>query len=110
MGGPGRCLVATSGVTVYTVGARKVVPANRTYVSVDGGMSDNPRPITCQSLYTECLADRPLAPADETITLAGKHCESGDVLLKDLSFPSCRSGEKLVVMDTGAYNRSMSSN
>ena len=107
---PGRSLVASSGVTVYTVGARKVVPGVRTYISVDGGMSDNPRPITYQSLYTACLADRPLAPADETITLAGKHCESGDVLLKDLSFPSCRSGEVLVVLATGAYNLSMSSN
>ncbi len=107
---PGRSLVASSGVTVYTVGARKVVPGIRTYVSVDGGMSDNPRPITYQSLYTACLADRPLATADETITLAGKHCESGDVLLKDLPFPTCRSGEVLVVLATGAYNLSMSSN
>lgn len=107
---PGRSLVASSGVTVYTVGSRKVVPGIRTYVSVDGGMSDNPRPITYQSLYTACLADRPLAPADEIITLAGKHCESGDVLLKDLSFPTCTSGEVLVVLATGAYNASMSSN
>ena len=107
---PGRSLVATSGVTVYTVGSRKVVPGIRTYLSVDGGMSDNPRPITYQSLYTTCLADRPLADAEETVTLAGKHCESGDVLLKDLSFPSCSSGEILAVFATGAYNASMSSN
>ena len=107
---PGRSLVATSGVTVYTVGSRKVVPGIRTYLSVDGGMSDNPRPITYQSLYTTCLADRPLADAEETVTLAGKHCESGDVLLKDLAFPSCSSGEILAVFAPGAYNASMSSN
>ena len=107
---PGRSLVASSGVTVYTVGSRKVVPGIRTYLSVDGGMSDNPRPITYQSLYTTCLADRPLAKAEETVTLAGKHCESGDVLLKDLAFPACSSGEILTVFSTGAYNASMSSN
>ena len=60
---PGRSLVAPAGVTVYTVGSRKVVPGVRTYLSVDGGMSDNPRPITYQSLYTTCLVDRPLAAA-----------------------------------------------
>ena len=107
---PGRSLVAPAGVTVYTVGSRKVVPGVRTYLSVDGGMSDNPRPITYQSLYTTCLVDRPLAAAEETVTLAGKHCESGDVLLKDLSFPACSSGEVLAVFATGAYNASMSSN
>ncbi|QNJ06345.1 diaminopimelate decarboxylase [Synechococcus sp. MEDNS5] len=107
---PGRSLVAPAGVTVYTVGARKVVPGIRTYLSVDGGMSDNPRPITYQSQYTACLADRPKAEPEETVTIAGKHCESGDVLLKDLAFPACTSGEILVVLATGAYNVSMSSN
>ena len=107
---PGRSLVAPAGVTVYTVGSRKVVPGIRTYLSVDGGMSDNPRPITYQSLYTTCLADRPMAGAEETVTLAGKHCESGDVLLKDLAFPACSSGEILAIFATGAYNASMSSN
>ena len=107
---PGRSLVAAAGVTVYKVGARKVVPGIRTYLSVDGGMSDNPRPITYQSQYTACLADRPKAEAEETVTIAGKHCESGDVLLKDLPFPACTSGEILVVLATGAYNVSMSSN
>lgn len=107
---PGRSLVAPAGVTVYTVGSRKVVPGVRTYLSVDGGMSDNPRPITYQSLYTTCLVDRPLAGPEETVTLAGKHCESGDVLIKDLAFPACSSGEILAVFATGAYNASMSSN
>ena len=107
---PGRSLVASSGVTLYTLGSRKVVPGLRTYLSVDGGMSDNPRPITYQSLYTAYLADRPQAEATESITLAGKHCESGDVLLKDLALPPTVSGDVLVVLATGAYNASMSSN
>ena len=107
---PGRSLVASSGVTIYSLGSRKEVPGVRTYLSVDGGMSDNPRPITYQSLYTACLADRPTAEATESITLAGKHCESGDVLLKDLTLPPSVSGDVLVVLATGAYNASMSSN
>ena len=107
---PGRSLVASSGVTLYRLGSRKEVPGVRTYLSVDGGMSDNPRPITYQSLYTAFLADRPQAEATESITLAGKHCESGDVLLKDLALPPSVSGDVLVVLATGAYNASMSSN
>ncbi|EAQ68888.1 diaminopimelate decarboxylase [Synechococcus sp. RS9909] len=107
---PGRSLVAAAGVTLYRLGSRKEVPGLRTYLSVDGGMSDNPRPITYQSLYTACLADRPQAAATETVTLAGKHCESGDVLLKDVALPASASGDVLVVLATGAYNASMSSN
>ena len=107
---PGRSLVATAGVTLYTVGSRKTIPGVRTYVAIDGGMSDNPRPITYQSLYTARLADRPLADNDETVNLVGKHCESGDVLLKDLPMPSSHSGDVVVVFATGAYNASMSSN
>ena len=107
---PGRSLVATAGVTLYAVGSRKTIPGVRTYVAIDGGMSDNPRPITYQSLYTCCLADRPLAPAEETVNLVGKHCESGDVLLKDLPLPTTRSGDIVAVFATGAYNASMSSN
>ncbi|TGG77598.1 MAG: diaminopimelate decarboxylase [Aphanocapsa feldmannii 277cV] len=107
---PGRSLVATAGVTLYRVGSRKDIPSLRTYIAVDGGMSDNPRPITYQSLYTACLAGRPRAAAEETVTVAGKHCESGDVLLRDIALPSVRSGDLLVVFATGAYNDSMSSN
>ena len=107
---PGRSLVATAGVTLYSVGSRKEIPGIRTYLSVDGGMSDNPRPITYQSLYTAVLADRPEADASERITLAGKHCESGDVLLKDLALPPVNTGDVLAVFSTGAYNASMASN
>jgi len=107
---PGRSLVANSGLTIYKIGAKKVVPGIRTYVSVDGGMSDNPRPITYQSLYSACLVDKPFNPNLEKVTVSGKHCESGDVLLKDFSLPPCESGDFLAVFGTGAYNYSMSSN
>ena len=107
---PGRSLVATAGVTLYEIGSRKQIPGIRTYLSVDGGMSDNPRPITYQSQYTALLADRPEAEASETVTVAGKHCESGDVLLRDAALPPATSGEILAVLATGAYNASMGSN
>jgi len=102
--------VASAGVTLYSIGSRKQIEGLRTYISVDGGMSDNPRPITYQSRYTALLADRPLAEAEETVTVAGKHCESGDVLLRDVALPVTASGEVLAVLSTGAYNLSMSSN
>jgi len=107
---PGRSLVANSCLTIYKIGAKKIVPGIRTYLSVDGGMSDNPRPITYQSLYSSCLVDKPLDSNCEKVTIAGKHCESGDILLKDFSLPSCESGDFLAVFGTGAYNYSMSSN
>ncbi|MCT0200568.1 diaminopimelate decarboxylase [Synechococcus sp. CS-1325] len=107
---PGRSLVATAGLTLYAIGSRKQIPGLRTYLSVDGGMSDNPRPITYQSAYTAVLADQPTAPPSETVTLAGKHCESGDVLLHDLPLPASRCGDVITVFATGAYNASMASN
>jgi diaminopimelate decarboxylase len=110
---PGRSLIGSAGITLYTVGSRKAIPGGRTYLSVDGGMSDNPRPITYKSVYTAVLADHPLAAADgdlETVTLAGKHCESGDVLLTDLTLPRTQAGEVIVIFSTGAYNASMGSN
>lgn len=107
---PGRSLVANSCVTAYTVGSQKQVPGIRTYVAVDGGMSDNPRPITYQSEYRAVLASRMSAPTAETITVAGKHCESGDVVLKDAQLPALQTGDILVIASTGAYNYSMASN
>ncbi|MBM5803246.1 MAG: diaminopimelate decarboxylase [Cyanobacteria bacterium K_DeepCast_35m_m2_155] len=107
---PGRSLVATAGVTLYSIGSCKTIPGIRTYVSVDGGMSDNPRPITYQSTYTAVLAERPTAAASDNVTVAGKHCESGDVLLKDVALPKAKPGDVLAVFATGAYNASMSSN
>jgi diaminopimelate decarboxylase len=82
----------------------------RTYVNVDGGMSDNPRPILYQSVYTACLANRALAKSDQMVTIAGKHCESGDVVRKDIALPYTQSGDLLAVFATGAYCSSMGSN
>ncbi len=107
---PGRSLVGSACVTAYTVGGQKTVPGIRTYISVDGGMSDNPRPITYQSVYRVLAASKMSAPLTETVTLAGKHCESGDVVIQSASLPPLESGEVVVVPATGAYNYSMSSN
>ena len=107
---PGRSMVATSCVTAYTVGGSKIIPDLRTYVSVDGGMSDNPRPITYQSLYQVVVANKMKDEFTQTVTIAGKHCESGDILVKDIDLPQTEAGDILVVCATGAYNYSMASN
>ncbi len=107
---PGRSLIGSSCVTAYTVGGTKTVPGIRTYISVDGGMSDNPRPITYQSQYRAIVANKMSAPIAETVTIAGKHCESGDILIKDAHIAPTAPGDILVVPATGAYNYSMSSN
>lgn len=107
---PGRSLIGSACVTAYTIGATKTIPGIRTYVAVDGGMSDNPRPITYQSVYRAVVANRMSEPLMQTVTIAGKHCESGDVLVKAAELPKFESGDILVVMGTGAYNYSMASN
>jgi len=107
---PGRSLIGSSCVTAYTVGSKKEIPEIRTYLSVDGGMSDNPRPITYQSVYRIVAANKMSEPVTENVTIAGKHCESGDILIKDAVLPVCHPGDILVVMATGAYNYSMASN
>jgi diaminopimelate decarboxylase len=107
---PGRSLIGTACVTAYSIGSSKVIPEIRTYVAVDGGMSDNPRPITYQSVYRAVVANRMSAPLTESVTIAGKHCESGDILIKDARVPKIESGDILVVIATGAYNYSMASN
>lgn len=107
---PGRSLIGSACVTAYTVGSRKEIPEMRTYIAVDGGMSDNPRPITYQSLYRAVVANRMSAPLSETVTVAGKHCESGDLLIKDALLPKTKPGDILVMLSTGAYNYSMASN
>ncbi|NJO19038.1 MAG: diaminopimelate decarboxylase [Spirulinaceae cyanobacterium RM2_2_10] len=107
---PGRSLIGTAGLTAYTLGSRKQVPGVRTYVAVDGGMSDNPRPITYQSVYRAAIANRFSAPLTETVTVAGKHCESGDIVLPTAELPSSEPGDILAVFATGAYNYSMASN
>ncbi|NJQ98275.1 MAG: diaminopimelate decarboxylase, partial [Hydrococcus sp. CSU_1_8] len=107
---PGRSLIGSACVTAYTIGSRKEIPGIRTYVAIDGGMSDNPRPITYQSVYRTVVANRMSASCEETVTIAGKHCESGDILIKDARLPQTQPGDILVVMATGAYNYSMASN
>ena len=107
---PGRSLIGSSCVTAYTVGGDKEVPGIRKYVSVDGGMSDNPRPITYQSLYRSLIANKMSESFSEIVTVAGKHCESGDVVIKDAHLPPVNAGDILVVTATGAYNYSMASN
>jgi diaminopimelate decarboxylase len=107
---PGRSLIGSACVTAYTVGSQKEIPGVRTYVTVDGGMSDNPRPITYQSVYRAVVANRMSAEVTETVAVAGKHCESGDIVIKEAQLPQTQTGDVLVVMATGAYNYSMSSN
>jgi diaminopimelate decarboxylase len=107
---PGRSLIGPACVTAYTVGSQKTVPGIRQYIAVDGGMSDNPRPITYQSIYRVLAANKMSAPLSETVTLAGKHCESGDVVIPSAQLPPLTSGEVVVVPATGAYNYSMASN
>jgi diaminopimelate decarboxylase len=107
---PGRSVVGTCGVTLYAVGAVKTTAAGVTYVAVDGGMSDNPRPVLYGARYQAWIADRADAPADAEYAVAGKHCESGDVLIERAPLPAPRPGDVLVVAATGAYAASMASN
>ncbi|BAC88051.1 diaminopimelate decarboxylase [Gloeobacter violaceus] len=107
---PGRSLVGPACATAYTVGSTKTIPSIRKYFSVDGGMSDNPRPITYKALYTAVVANKMHDGRREKVTVAGKHCESGDVLLRDVELPPLERGDCLVVFSTGAYNCSMASN
>ena len=107
---PGRSLVGRAGVALYTIGSRKEIPGVRTYVSVDGGMADNIRPAIYGSQYEALVAGRPLAGAEETVTIAGKYCESGDVLIKDIALPQLKAGDVLAIPASGAYCLAMASN
>lgn len=108
---PGRSIVAGAAITLYTVGTVKHIPGVRTYVSVDGGMSDNPRPVLYGSGYEAFLARAVLAPRPERARLVGKHCESGDVLIFDAGLPQdVRVNDLLATPVTGAYGHSMASN
>lgn len=107
---PGRSIVASTGLTVYTVGCVKEIPNVRTYVSVDGGMADNPRYIMYDAEYTAVLPDKPCAENEMCVTVAGKCCESGDVLIEKANLPKVNKGDYLAILATGAYNFSMASN
>jgi len=105
---PGRSLVGNAGVTIYTVGTVKRIPGVRTYVAVDGGMSDNLRPMLYGARYEAEIADR--LGGEDLCTIAGKHCESGDILVRDVNLDRPRPGDVLVIPATGAYGYAMSNN
>ncbi len=108
---PGRWLIANAMLTLYTVGVVKEIPGIRTYVSVDGGMSDNIRPALYGARYEALLANKALEHGDRVVTIAGAHCEQGDLLIRDVALPeSVRRGDLLAVCATGAYGFSMASN
>src|SRR5215207_4341827 len=107
---PGRSLVGNSGVTAYRIGTVKEIPEVRTYVAVDGGMSDNLRPMLYGSRYEAVIADRAGVTPDTLATVAGKHCESGDVLIRDTELAAPRVGDVLVTPATGAYGYAMANN
>lgn len=107
---PGRSIVGDAGTTLYTVGSTKNIPGVRKYVAVDGGMTDNPRPALYESKYEAVLANRVNDANEETVSIAGKCCESGDMLIWDLELPQVKSGDLLAVACTGAYNYAMASN
>ncbi|ANB55731.1 diaminopimelate decarboxylase [Anoxybacillus sp. B7M1] len=107
---PGRSLVGDAGTTIYSIGSRKEVPNVRHYVAVDGGMSDNIRPALYEAKYEAVLANRVLDEKQEVVAIAGKCCESGDMLIWDLPLPKTEAGDYLAVFCTGAYGYSMANN
>lgn len=107
---PGRSLVSEAGTTLYTIGAIKDIPGIRKYVAVDGGMTDNPRPALYQAKYEAAVANKMQQPAQEVVSIAGKCCESGDMLIWDIKLPRTARGDILAVACTGAYNYAMASN
>ncbi|MGQ5709098.1 diaminopimelate decarboxylase [Lactobacillus sp. PSON] len=107
---PGRSIVGPAGYSLYTVGSRKDVPGLISYIMVDGGMGDNIRPALYNANYEAVLANNLNKTADEVVNLAGKYCESGDILIKNAQLPSLKSGDIIAVLDTGAYGYSMASN
>ncbi|MDA1347738.1 MAG: diaminopimelate decarboxylase, partial [Chloroflexi bacterium] len=107
---PGRAIVGRAGVALYSVGAVKDIPGVRKYVSLDGGMGDNIRPALYDSQYEAVVANRPDDPSEETITLVGKFCESGDYLIRDIDLPVLDQGDIVAIPASGAYAPSMASN
>ena len=107
---PGRSIVCNAGVTLYTVGAIKNIPKVRKYVLIDGGMADNPRPILYQAVYDAKIANKANDKPAEKVTIGGRFCESGDILIKDIKLPKIEAGDILAVLCTGAYGYSMASN
>lgn len=107
---PGRSIISTSGVTLYTIGSSKQVPQGKKYVSVDGGMADNPRPSLYDAKYFAQVVNKKEDTEKEKVTICGRYCESGDILIKDVTLPVLEEGDVLCVYNTGAYNYSMAYN
>ena len=107
---PGRSIVADAGLTLYSVGSVKTITGYKSYVAIDGGMGDNPRYALYGSLYSALIANKADKEADFKCTIAGKCCESGDLIAEDIMLQSCEKGDILAVLTTGAYNFSMASN
>ncbi|RBP07709.1 diaminopimelate decarboxylase [Rossellomorea aquimaris] len=107
---PGRSLVGDAGTSLYTLGSRKEVPNIRKYLAIDGGMSDNIRPALYKAKYEAVIANKADHPPEETVSIAGKCCESGDMLIWDLPLPQSEAGDTLAVFCTGAYGYSMANN
>lgn len=107
---PGRSIISTAGVTLYTLGSSKQVPHGKKYHAVDGGMADNARPSMYQAEYSAQIANKPDAENSCEVTIAGRFCESGDILIKNIKLPEIEEGDILCVYNTGAYNYSMASN
>lgn len=107
---PGRWIVGEAGITLYTIGTVKEIPNLRTYVSVDGGLPDNPRPALYSAKYEGVIANKCNINPDRLVTIAGKCCETGDILIWDLKVPEVKRGDTLAVLSTGAYNYSMANN
>lgn len=107
---PGRSIIGKAGVTLYTVGTIKHIPDICSYLFIDGGMADNPRPMMYQARYSFELANKPTLPHDQIYTIAGKFCETGDILAKKVHLPTAEANDLLMVFATGAYNYAMSSN
>lgn len=107
---PGRSIVGEAGITLYTVGAIKEIPGVKKYVAIDGGMFDNPRYALYESKYTALLANRANEECTELVTIAGKCCESGDIIAVNIPLPKAESGDIVAVLSTGAYNYSMAMN
>ena len=107
---PGRAIIGPAGVALYTVGSSKALPGIRTYVSVDGGMADNIRPSLYDAQYTAVIANRDGGADERTVTIAGKYCESGDLLIEGLPLPAVVPGDLLAIPAAGAYSLAMASN
>lgn len=107
---PGRSIIGEAGITLYTIGTSKDIPGIRKYVSVDGGMTDNIRPALYQAKYESIIANKADKEKTETVTISGKCCESGDILIKDEKMPTPERGDILAIFSTGAYGYSMASN